>query len=174
MTWHRKPRLSVGRRAVDKANLKTVFRRGKGKRLQTTTEETTPKLRGYFRHAEVKGIFEELDGWLRRKLRRILWKQWKRPYTSQEPDAAGITGGNGREVCHKRPRPLLERRGRAHAQGFSEILLRHTGAGVSHGPAPPTFITFSLAKNGRAAKGVSGRAIWRSCSLFFHAAAVHD
>jgi RNA-directed DNA polymerase len=81
MTWHRKPRLSVGRRAVDKANLKTVFRRGKGKRLQTTTEETTPKLRGYFRHAEVKGIFEELDGWLRRKLRRILWKQWKRPYT---------------------------------------------------------------------------------------------
>lgn len=86
MTWHRKPRLSVARKAVDrlKANLKTVFRRGKGKRLQTTIEEATPKLRGwvnYFRHAEVKGIFEELDGWLRRKLRRILWKQWKRPYT---------------------------------------------------------------------------------------------
>ena len=35
----------------------------------------------YFRCMEVKGIFEELDGWLRRKLRRILWKQWKRPYT---------------------------------------------------------------------------------------------
>jgi group II intron reverse transcriptase/maturase len=86
MTWHRKPRLTVVRKAVDrlKANLKTLFRRGKGKRLQTTIEETTPKLRGwvnYFRHAEVKGIFEELDGWLRRKLRRILWKQWKRPYT---------------------------------------------------------------------------------------------
>lgn len=86
MTWHRKPRLTVARKAVDrlKANLKTIFRRGKGKRLQTTIEETTPKVRGwlnYFRHAEVKGIFEELDGWLRRKLRRILWKQWKRPYT---------------------------------------------------------------------------------------------
>ena len=24
---------------------------------------------------------KELDGWVRRKLRRILWKQWKRPYT---------------------------------------------------------------------------------------------
>lgn len=86
MTWRRKPRLTVARKAVDrlKANLKTIFRRGKGKRLQTTIEETTPKVRGwlnYFRHAEVKGIFEELDGWLRRKLRRILWKQWKRPYT---------------------------------------------------------------------------------------------
>jgi RNA-directed DNA polymerase len=86
MTWHRKPRLTVAKKAVDrlKANLKTIFRRGRGKKVQTTIEETTPKLRGwinYFRHAEVKGIFEELDGWLRRKLRRILWKQWKRPYT---------------------------------------------------------------------------------------------
>jgi len=86
MTWHRKPRLTVAKKAVArlKANLKTIFRRGKGKRLQTTIEEMTPKLRGwlnYFRYAEVKGIFEELDGWLRRKLRRIVWKQWKRPYT---------------------------------------------------------------------------------------------
>lgn len=86
MTWHRKPRPTVAKKAVGrlKANLKTIFRRGRGKNIQTTIEEMTPKLRGwinYFRYAEVKGIFEELDGWLRRKLRRILWKQWKRPYT---------------------------------------------------------------------------------------------
>jgi RNA-directed DNA polymerase len=86
MSWHRKPRLTVAKNAVDrlKANLKTILRRGTGKRIQATIEETTPKLRGwtaYFRYAEVKGTFEELDGWLRRKLRRILWKQWKRPYT---------------------------------------------------------------------------------------------
>lgn len=86
MTWHRKPRLSVATKAVArlKANLKTIFRRGRGQNIRTTVEEMTPKLRGwinYFRYAEVKGIFEELDGWLRRKLRRILWKQWKRPYT---------------------------------------------------------------------------------------------
>jgi group II intron reverse transcriptase/maturase len=86
MTWHRKPRLTVAKKAVVrlKANLKTVFRRGSGKNIQTTVKEMTPKLRGwitYFRYSEVKGIFEELDGWLRRKLRRILWKQWKRPAT---------------------------------------------------------------------------------------------
>ena len=86
MTWHHKPRLSVGRKAVDrfKANLRTLLRRGRGKNIQTTVKEATPKVRGwinYFRYVEVKGIFEELDGWLRRKLRRILWKQWKRPYT---------------------------------------------------------------------------------------------
>ena len=27
-----------------------------------------------------KNIFEELDGWTRRKLRAILWRQWKRVY----------------------------------------------------------------------------------------------
>jgi RNA-directed DNA polymerase len=86
MTWHRKPRLIVAKKAVDKlkSTFKAIFRRGKGKRLPTTIGEMTPQLRGwlnYFRYAEVKGIFDELDGWLRRKLRRILWKQWKRPYT---------------------------------------------------------------------------------------------
>ncbi|HET6420027.1 MAG TPA: group II intron maturase-specific domain-containing protein [Geobacteraceae bacterium] len=85
MTWHREPRLTVAKKAVDrlKANLKTTFRRGRGKNIQTIIEETAPKLRGwinYFRYSEVKGIFDELDGWVRRKLRRILWKQWKRPY----------------------------------------------------------------------------------------------
>ena len=35
----------------------------------------------YFRLAEVQGIFEELDGWIRRKFRCILWRQWKRAYT---------------------------------------------------------------------------------------------
>ena len=86
MTWHRKPRLTVAKKAVVrlKANVKTIFRQGKGKKIQTTVEELTPKLRGwitYFRHSEVKIAFDELDGWLRRKLRRILWKQWKRPST---------------------------------------------------------------------------------------------
>jgi len=31
--------------------------------------------------AEVKVSFEELDQWVRRKLRCILWRQWKRPRT---------------------------------------------------------------------------------------------
>lgn len=31
----------------------------------------------YFGLAEVQGIFEDLDGWIRRKIRGILWRQWK-------------------------------------------------------------------------------------------------
>ncbi|UFS71366.1 hypothetical protein LPW11_04025 [Geomonas sp. RF6] len=57
-------------------------RRGRGKSIAATIEELQPKLRGrmnYFRHAEVRGVFEELDGWIRRKLRCIMLLQWKRP-----------------------------------------------------------------------------------------------
>ena len=34
----------------------------------------------YFRLTEVKGVLQELDGWIRRKLRALLWRQGKRPY----------------------------------------------------------------------------------------------
>ena len=35
----------------------------------------------YFRLSEVKAGFEALDEWFRRKLRCILWRQWKQPRT---------------------------------------------------------------------------------------------
>src|SRR5215468_2718738 len=35
----------------------------------------------FYQGQEVKGIFEELDGWIRRKLRCLLWRQWKRTFT---------------------------------------------------------------------------------------------
>jgi RNA-directed DNA polymerase len=38
----------------------------------------------YFGLAETKGVFEELDQWLRRKLRCIIWRQWKRPATRRK------------------------------------------------------------------------------------------
>lgn len=33
----------------------------------------------YFGIAEERGIFASLDGWIRRKIRGILWRQWKKP-----------------------------------------------------------------------------------------------
>jgi RNA-directed DNA polymerase len=86
MTFHKQPRLKVAPAVVDRirAKLKDIFRAGRGRSLRTVIEELKPILRGwvnYFRLAEVKGIFEELDGWIRRKLRCILWRQWKRSHT---------------------------------------------------------------------------------------------
>jgi RNA-directed DNA polymerase len=86
MTFHKRPRLKVSPVVVDRmrAKLREKFRVGRGRNIGTLIEELTPVLRGwvnYFRLAEVKGIFEELDGWIRRKFRCIIWLQWKRTYT---------------------------------------------------------------------------------------------
>ena len=84
MTPNREPRLKVAKESVKrlKAKLREIFRRGKGRNLAKLIEaELTPLLRGwmnYFRLAEVKGVFEELDSWIRRKLRCLIWRQWKR------------------------------------------------------------------------------------------------
>ena len=86
MTFHKKPRLKVAPESVRrlKGNVKEILRQGRGRSLQHTVNVLTPILRGwgaYFKLAQVKNVFEELDGWIRRKLRCILWRQWTRPYT---------------------------------------------------------------------------------------------
>ena len=67
-----------------KDKLRQALRSGRGRNLRRQLGGWAPVLRGwvsYYRWAEVKGIYEELDQWLRRKLRVILWRQWKRPWT---------------------------------------------------------------------------------------------
>lgn len=86
MTMEKKPRMKLARQSIErfKAKLRALFRQGRGRSVQKLIEERNPILRGwinYFRLAEVKDIFEELDGWIRRRLRNILWRQWKRVYT---------------------------------------------------------------------------------------------
>jgi hypothetical protein len=86
MTRHKQPRLKVAESSVKrlKAKVRMIFREGRGRSLSQVIKELNSLLRGwmqYFRLAEVKGIFEELDGWIRRKLRCLIWLQWKRPKT---------------------------------------------------------------------------------------------
>ena len=87
MTYHKVPRLTIAPVSVArlKAKLRILFRQGRGRNLgRFIQEDLMPLIRGwlnYFRLAEVKGVFEELDGWIRRKLRCILWRQWKRTFT---------------------------------------------------------------------------------------------
>ncbi|MCU7492049.1 MAG: group II intron reverse transcriptase/maturase [Ignavibacteria bacterium] len=85
--WDRKARIRVPKETVQrfKSKAKEIFRRGRGRNLSfLIKEELTPFIRGwinYFRLAEVKQFAEELDGWIRRRLRTIIWKQWKKPRT---------------------------------------------------------------------------------------------
>lgn len=86
VTRHRQPRLKVAPESVQrfKEKVREHFRRGRGQSLARVIEELKPKMKGwvaYFGRAEVKRTFEELDFWIRRRLRAILWRQWKRPRT---------------------------------------------------------------------------------------------
>ena len=86
MTHHRTPKLKTGEKAVEriKSKLKELIRKGRGRNLKKVIEEAMPILRGwynYFKLSEVKQPFDELDSWFRRKLRCIIWRQWKHPRT---------------------------------------------------------------------------------------------
>jgi len=87
LTWHREARLKVAASSAQrlKEKLREIFRRGRGRNVGRLIEaELTPLLRGwmnYFRLAEVKGLFDELDSWIRRKLRCLIWRHWKRTIT---------------------------------------------------------------------------------------------
>lgn len=86
VTSHRDPKLKIALQSLQrlKAKLRLILRRGRGRNILGVIEELGPVIRGwvaYFRLAEVKVSFEELDAWIRRKLRCILWRQWKKPRT---------------------------------------------------------------------------------------------
>ena len=109
VTHHLEPKLKVSPKAVRrlKAKLRGTFRRGRGRSLAQICEELQPQLRGwtsYYRLAEVKVSFEELDAWIRRRLRDILWRHWKQPRTRAkklrqrglDAETARLSAGNGR------------------------------------------------------------------------------
>ncbi|MBU0934540.1 MAG: hypothetical protein KKI09_14270 [Spirochaetes bacterium] len=67
-----------------RTKVKVLYRKARGWNIGETIAVLTRTLRGwvnYFKLSAYKKIFEELDQWLRRKLRCILWRQWKRPRT---------------------------------------------------------------------------------------------
>jgi group II intron reverse transcriptase/maturase len=84
MTLDKEPRLKASKQSIDKLKdtLRAIFRRGRGCNIgRLITEELNPVIRGwgnYFSLTRVKKIPEELDCWIRRKIRCILWRQMKR------------------------------------------------------------------------------------------------
>jgi RNA-directed DNA polymerase len=85
-TMEMKTRLKVSAESVKRAHgdLKARFRRGRGCSLAKITQEVNLFIRGwagYYRLAQVQKTFEEMDEWIRRRMRWVLWRQWKRPRT---------------------------------------------------------------------------------------------
>jgi RNA-directed DNA polymerase len=85
LTWHQKPKLRIAKPSLQKLTVKVraLLRGAQGQSLAATIQTLNPVLRGwaaYFKLAETKRALEERDGWIRHKLRCVLWRQWKRSY----------------------------------------------------------------------------------------------
>ncbi len=67
-----------------KARVREITARNAGRSMAAVMRELKEYLTGwkqYFRRAETPGIFETLDQWVRRRLRQVQLKQWKRGTT---------------------------------------------------------------------------------------------
>jgi RNA-directed DNA polymerase len=88
VTAHRQTRLRIAPESVRRLmqRIRELLRNGRGQSLAHTIETLKPLLRGwmqYFQLTQSKGTLETLDGWVRRRLRCLLWRQWKRPSTRE-------------------------------------------------------------------------------------------
>lgn len=75
-------RLKVTLQSVSRltGRVRELLRQGRGRSLTHTIETLNPVLRGwvgYFGLSESKTVWKDLDGWLRRRLRCLLWRQAK-------------------------------------------------------------------------------------------------
>jgi len=86
VTSEKKTRIRIAEKAIKrvKDKVRERLKSGRGKSLEETIQGLRVYLKGwinYFKLTETVSILEELDGWIRRKLRKIIWEQMKSPWT---------------------------------------------------------------------------------------------
>ena len=82
-TWNREPRRRIAPKAVErfKQRVRELTRRTKGVSIERMAEELAQYLRGwigYFGRCQTPSVLQGLEEWTRRRLRSVVWKQWKR------------------------------------------------------------------------------------------------
>ena len=108
VTAQRETRLRIAKPSVQRLmqRVRELSHTGRGRSLHHTIEDLNPLLRGwinYFQLTDGKGVLADLDGWVRRRLRCLLWRQWKRGRTRARKlralglaaDRARVSSGNG-------------------------------------------------------------------------------
>lgn len=90
-----------------KAKLRELTSRSQGRNVRVVMQNVKVYIRGwlgYFGIASMKSTMEEWDGWLRRRFRMYIWKQWKKPKTRVNnlkklgmPDWQAYRNGNTRK-----------------------------------------------------------------------------
>ena len=85
-TSEREPRRRIAPKAIArfKQRIRELTRRTRGISLPKMIAETATYLRGwlgYFGEWQTPSVLKGLESWLRRRLRSVVWKQWKRGRT---------------------------------------------------------------------------------------------
>jgi group II intron reverse transcriptase/maturase len=82
---------------------------------------------GYYRLANTPSVFEDLDGWIRRRLRQMIWKRWKRGTTRYQmlvklgiPRWYAQEGAGGKSPWHMSNSPVIK-------AALSNDYFRHSG-----------------------------------------------
>jgi len=83
-TREEKPRRTIAPKSIQRAmnRLREITRRKRGGKLELIVEELNRYLRGwlgYYGYSETTTPLRDLDQWLRRRLRSLLWTRWKTP-----------------------------------------------------------------------------------------------
>lgn len=111
-----------------KDKIKGLTRKMRGNKMTDSIREfIMPITRGwanYFSIAETRSVFSSLDGWIRRKIRGILWRQWKKPRTRcKQLMALGIKESTAKKHAYssKGPWRLAKSYGMHKAMSNSEI-----------------------------------------------------
>jgi RNA-directed DNA polymerase len=126
MTGAAQPKRRIAAKAVArfKQKVRELTGRTRGISIEQMTGELSSYLRGwkgYFGFCETPSVLRELEQWMRRRLRSVIWKQWKRGRRRYE------------QLC---------------ARGVNRVLAAKT-AGSAHGPwrianSPAMAIAFPL------------------------------
>ena len=100
-------RISSDREKRLKLKARMILRPGRGRKITETMKRLAPKIRGwagYYQLCEVKRAVTQFDEWVRRRIRAIYWRQWKRPGTRYREllkrgisrERAHLSASNGR------------------------------------------------------------------------------
>lgn len=81
-TWQREPKRRIAPKAIArfKQRVRELTRRTRGVSVETMVAQLSRYLlgwRGYFRFCQTPSVLRKLEEWTRRRLRSVIWKQWK-------------------------------------------------------------------------------------------------
>ena len=82
----KKPKIRIHWKTIKRfrERVRGITARRRGRSIPQVINELNQFTRGwwnYYRLSETRNIFKSLNGWIIRRLRCVLWKQWKNPRT---------------------------------------------------------------------------------------------